>query len=131
MKQTPKQRIAALAKTLPTVVPTRELTLAEQLAPILEQIAKIQAPIVNIPASVVNVPESQKPSVVVTPNITIPEIKIPPANNVVNVSIPEIKIPPANITVESNNSKGVNKWEFTIHRLDNGLMDSVTAERVG
>jgi hypothetical protein len=49
-----------------------------------------------------------------------------PVVNVVPNTVPVVLETQPNIVIEA---QGSYKWEFTIHRQQNGLMDSVTAER--
>ena len=66
---------------------------------------------------------SEKPVVNVkvdAPAITVPEIKIP------EIRIPEIKLP----EYAEREYEPASKWNFMVNRHDNGLIKSVTAERV-
>ena len=121
------------------VEPSGEERLLARIAASLESLkAEI---VVNVPEQkvadpkvTVNVPGQERPSIIVNvPDqkqqpAPIINVKVPQQTQktpIVNVTTPEIKIPPVTFPEQ----QFVKKWEFTIHRLTNGLIDSITAER--
>jgi len=85
----------------------------------------IPAPVVNVqmpeqvkPSVIVNVPE-QKPQPAPIINVKVPEQRQQPAP-IVNVTSPDIKFPEQQMA---------NGWEFSINRLDNGLINTISAKR--
>ena len=125
-------------KPKPVVKPTgMELALREMAEGIKALVAKNTDVTVNVPEQKrmdpapvnVNVPEQVKPSI----HINVPEQKQPPAP-IINVKVPQQQ--PPNITLESPEivfpeQQVAKEWQFTIHRLDNGLINSITAKRTG
>ena len=133
-------KIAGLKPRPRTVAkPSKELVFKAKIANILERLVSKKTDVtVNVPEQKaadpqisVNVPENKqiKPSI----HINVPEQKEQPAP-IVNVRVPtqqppNIKVEATKITFPENQL--ANEWDFTIHRLDNGLISSISAKRIG
>lgn len=99
---TRKERILAKAAQIKMAPPEKERSLAMELAELLAPVLAKKG-------------ETKEPVI----NVTVPEIRFP-------------EIPPATVTVEAPQVtiQGAAAWEFTIHRLENGLIDKIKAERI-
>jgi len=131
-KDTLEKRITLLSKTLKPRKQTPIVSIAEQFKPLFDELKAI---LVNQKEPIVNVSSipSKEPTInfnpeINVPQIKIPNIKIPKVTPNIQVNVPEQKEPVINVTIPEQ--KLAKEWDFTIHRLENGLISSITAKRI-